>query len=146
MEIDTSLEVSAGRPSERCPSCGTPYPAGDASGGCPVCQFRRLLSPEAASDDEALFDHYELAWTKEGAFEELGHGAMGVTYKAFDTVLGHFVALKVMDARIASHPAARERFLREAQAAARIRHPNVASVFTTGCARVTESASMRWNW
>ena len=132
MEIDTSLEVSAGRPSERCPSCGTPYPAGDASGGCPVCQFRRLLSPEAASDDEALFDHYELAWTKEGAFEELGHGAMGVTYKAFDTVLGHFVALKVMDARIASHPAARERFLREAQAAARIRHPNVASVFYYG--------------
>jgi serine/threonine protein kinase len=133
MKTDTSLEVTTGRrASERCPSCGTPYPAGDASGGCPVCQLRRLLSPEAASDDEALFDHYELAWTKEGAFEELGHGAMGITYKAFDTVLSQFVALKVMDARIASQPKARERFLREAQAAAQLRHPNVASVFYYG--------------
>jgi serine/threonine protein kinase len=57
---------------------------------------------------------------------------MGITFKAFDTVLGNEVALKVIDARIASHPEARERFLREARAAARIRHPNVASVFYYG--------------
>ena len=42
------------------------------------------------------------------------------------------MALKVIDARIAAHPEARERFLREARAAARIRHPNVASVFYYG--------------
>ena len=57
---------------------------------------------------------------------------MGVTYRAIDTVLGHAVALKVIDARIAAHPDARERFLREACAAARLRHPNVASVFYYG--------------
>src|SRR5208337_4997740 len=42
------------------------------------------------------------------------------------------VALKVIDARIAAHPEARERFLREARAAARLRHPNIASVFYYG--------------
>jgi serine/threonine protein kinase/Tfp pilus assembly protein PilF len=57
---------------------------------------------------------------------------MGVTYKAFDTVLRHPVALKVIDARIAAHVEARERFLREARAAARLRHANVASVFYYG--------------
>jgi serine/threonine-protein kinase len=57
---------------------------------------------------------------------------MGVTYRALDTVLGHAVALKVIDARIAGHADARERFLWEARAAARLRHPNVASVFYYG--------------
>jgi predicted ATPase len=46
--------------------------------------------------------------------------------------LGNDVALKVIDARIADHPETRERFLREARAAARLRHPNVASVFYYG--------------
>jgi serine/threonine protein kinase len=64
--------------------------------------------------------------------DKLGRGAMGVTFKAFDTVLRHAVALKVIDARIAGRPDARERFLREARAAARLRHPNVASVFYYG--------------
>jgi tetratricopeptide (TPR) repeat protein len=100
--------------------------------GCPVCQFRRILEPETAVDDEGRFDHYELEQARDGGFEELGRGAMGVTYKAFDTVLELAVALKVIDARIASHPEARERFQREARAAARLRHPNIASVFYYG--------------
>jgi serine/threonine protein kinase len=57
---------------------------------------------------------------------------VGITFKASDTVLGNDVALKIIDARIAAHPEARERFLREARAAARLRHPNVASVFYYG--------------
>ena len=132
MEPDTPIEALAGQRPRCCPTCGTPYPGGDGGLGCPVCQFRRLLEPEAAGDDEGRFDHYELAPAKDGAFDELGRGAMGITYKAFDTVLEHAVALKVIDARIASHPEARERFLREARAAARLRHPNVASVFYYG--------------
>jgi serine/threonine protein kinase len=99
------------------------------------------LAPEAGRDpsdhgpltpDEGHFDHYALVRRPDGGFEELGRGAMGVTYRAIDTVLGHAVALKVLDARVAAYPQARERFLREARAAARLRHPNIASVFYYG--------------
>jgi predicted ATPase len=78
------------------------------------------------------FDHYHVAIHTDGTPIELGRGAMGITFKAFDTVLGNEVAIKVIDARIAAHPEARERFLREARAAARLRHPNIASVFYYG--------------
>jgi len=78
------------------------------------------------------FDHYHVAIHTDGTPLELGRGAMGITFKAFDTVLGNEVALKVIDARIAALPEARERFLREARAAARLRHPNIASVFYYG--------------
>ena len=81
------------------------------------------------------FAHYELAVEDTGYRSpvELGHGSMGVTYLARDTVLDCPVALKVIDARLcAAHPEARARFLREAKAAARLRHPNVASVFHYG--------------
>ena len=85
--------------------------------------------PTASSD---RFDHYQVATHADGTPVELGRGAMGITFKASDTVLGNDVALKVIDARIAVHPEARGRFLREARAAARLRHPNVASVFYYG--------------
>jgi hypothetical protein len=126
-----------------CPVCGTPYPSGGDATGCPVCLLGRALYPvtedegepsehEVSLPDQGRFDHYELICRMDDTFEELGRGAMGVTYRARDTILGHAVALKVLDARIAAHPDARERFLREARAAARLRHPNVASVFYYG--------------
>ena len=65
---------------------------------------------------------------------ELGRGGMGVTYLAVDNVLRRKVALKVINvpaATRASHPV-RERFLREARAAAALRHPNVAAVYRFG--------------
>ncbi|MGI8957357.1 MAG: protein kinase domain-containing protein [Chthoniobacterales bacterium] len=67
---------------------------------------------------------------------DLGHGAMGVTYRARDKVLQREVALKVIDMPTAPDDArtARERFLREARAAAVLRHPNVAGVFQFGAA------------
>jgi serine/threonine-protein kinase len=79
------------------------------------------------------FGEYEIARRKEdGAPWELGRGAMGVTYRAHDTVLHHAVALKVIDADLAAHPRAQARFLREARAAAGLRHPNIAGVFRFG--------------
>jgi hypothetical protein len=126
-----------------CPVCGTPHPSGDDAAVCPVCLLRRALKAQSAEEigvsvnegstpDESRFDHYELVRHPDGVFDERGRGAMGVTYRARDAVLGHTVALKVIDARIADRPDARERFLREARAAARLRHPNVASVFYYG--------------
>lgn len=78
------------------------------------------------------FAHYEVAVDTDGAAIELGRGAMGVTYRAFDTTLRCDVALKVVSPKLASHTHARARFLREARAAARLRHPHVAGVLFFG--------------
>jgi len=59
-------------------------------------------------------------------------GAMGVTYKAFDVDLRYPVTLKVISERYLGDESARLRFLREARAAASVRHQNVASVFHLG--------------
>src|ERR1700745_920229 len=57
---------------------------------------------------------------------------MGVTYKAVDVNLRCPVALKVINAQLIGDESARRRFVREARAAASVRHPNVASVFHLG--------------
>jgi len=63
---------------------------------------------------------------------ELGRGAMGITYKAFDVDLRCPVTLKVINERYVGEESARRRFLREARAAASLHHTNVASVFHLG--------------
>ena len=63
---------------------------------------------------------------------ELGRGAMGVTYRAIDTSLQRPVALKVISSRLIDNEVLKSRFIREARAAASLRHPNVASVFYLG--------------
>jgi tetratricopeptide (TPR) repeat protein len=78
------------------------------------------------------FEHYELLQAEDGRPLELGRGAMGVTYKALDVDLRCPVALKVINERYVGDEAARLRFLREARAAASVRHPNIASVFHLG--------------
>lgn len=60
---------------------------------------------------------------------ELGHGGMAVVYRARDTQLLREVAIKVLHPHLASDPECRRRFLREAQAAARLRHPNIVEVY-----------------
>src|SRR5438132_3819232 len=69
---------------------------------------------------------------EDGTPIELGHGAMGVTYKAFDVHLQCPAALKIINARFIGDTSARHHFVREARAAASVRHPNVASVFHLG--------------
>ena len=78
------------------------------------------------------FEHYELVTGEDGKPVELGRGAMGVTYKAVDVDLHCPVTLKVISERYLGDESARLRFLREARAAASVRHPNVASVFHLG--------------
>jgi serine/threonine protein kinase len=78
------------------------------------------------------FQHYELLVGEDGRPVELGRGAMGVTYKAFDVDLRCPVTLKVISEKYLGDETARLRFLREARAAASVRHPNVASVFHLG--------------
>jgi serine/threonine protein kinase len=134
-----------------CPNCGTKIPVSLSPACCPVCQLRaalavNLMSDSAATEPEELvngvqvstqgaigsFDHYEIFRDSSGAPVELGRGAMGVTYRAEDKNLRCPVALKVINARYLKDESARLRFVREARAAARLRHPNVASVFHLG--------------
>lgn len=78
------------------------------------------------------YQHYQVLRREDGSLWELGKGAMGITYKAFDTNLRCTVALKVINNTYLNSEVARQRFLREARAAAALRHQNVASVFHLG--------------
>jgi hypothetical protein len=132
-------------PQRTCPSCGNEF-----SGGmefCPVCMLRKGLAGGIESGEssaskvvvdplseqtEQRFEHYRLVMAEDGKPVELGRGAMGITYKAFDVDLHCPVTLKVISERYLGDESARLRFLREARAAASVRHTNVASVFHLG--------------
>ncbi len=77
--------------------------------------------------------------TRYQILDELGRGGMGVVYKASDTQLKRPVALKVVNKALSDSDEFRQRFLREAQAAARITHPNIVGVYDA-CANPNEQA------
>jgi serine/threonine protein kinase len=140
-----------------CEVCGAKFSCLTEDGFCPVCALLKAAGRHAALT-EALdpaservsaesepglstalhpnspqivsrFENYELMLDQDGDPIELGRGAMGITYKAFDVDLRFPVVLKVISEKYVGDESARLRFLREARAAARVRHPNVALVF-----------------
>ena len=82
------------------------------------------LSPSAPplSDDRIIADRYRITG-------ELGRGGMGIVYRAQDTKLNREVALKVLPSAALATDDDRARFYREAQAAAALHHPNIATIF-----------------
>src|SRR3972149_7413646 len=64
--------------------------------------------------------------------EKLGEGGMGIVYKAQDTTLDRFVALKFLPSQLAASDEDKARFVQEAKAAASLNHPNVCTIFGVG--------------
>ncbi len=124
-----------------CSLCGRPLTRVGQNQKCLRC----LVSVAIADEDEQTprtttrltpralrYAEFEVEVGADGFPFELGAGAMAVTYRAYDTILNSSVALKVIDRGAAKDPGVRSRFLREARAAAQIRHPNVAHVIHYG--------------
>src|SRR6476646_9282135 len=126
-----------------CPNCGGVLEK-TAGGelGCISCLLRAGIGSEeetvhdstpGAVEGGVRFGVYEIDRREDGSLYELGRGAMGVTYRATDTSLQRKVALKIIKTDIAERSAdARERFMREARAAAALRHENIATVYQFG--------------
>ncbi|HYT93044.1 MAG TPA: protein kinase family protein, partial [Gemmataceae bacterium] len=119
---------------KHCPKCGAPIPSDARWGICPKC----LLEPGAQapvdqaepfsanfSEESRRFADYELV-------RQIGRGGMGVVYEAFHLSLRRTVAIKmILDAQVYS-PAARRRFAIEAEAAAKLDHPNIVPIYEVG--------------
>src|SRR5213596_3104408 len=122
-----------------CAICGRPLTQVGPKGECLRCladlgflsgsqEPGRFETPRRLTPGPLKYDHFEVEVGADGFPIELGSGAIAITYRARDTVLNTVVALKVIDRTVAQNPGARSRLLREARAAAQIRHPNVARV------------------
>jgi len=129
--------------SATCNQCGKPLASDALGGNCPECLFKaglvetRDVSGATASGSGAaqgplkpselapLFPQLEI-------IECIGHGGMGAVYKARQPKLGRLVALKILGADKEHDSRFTERFLREAQALARLNHPNIVTIHDFG--------------
>src|SRR4029453_14552701 len=126
-----------------CPNCGGVLEETPGGGlGCMSCLLRAGIGSEeeVAQDsnpnvfeEDVRFGVYEIDRHPDGSLYELGRGAMGVTYRATDTSLQRKVALKIIKTDIAERrPDAPEPSMRQARAAAALRHEHIATVHQFG--------------
>lgn len=117
---------------ERCIVCGAVRDDSLGDLGCPTCLLQAGLGHSTPVEQAPQFGPFTIERRTDGSLDELGRGAMGVTYRAIDRSLNRPVALKTIDPRQHGSDRARERFMREARAAAGLRHSNIAAVHHFG--------------
>lgn len=121
-------------PTERCPHCGTPLPAGALEGLCPACLLRQDSAGDSLPGTADAPEISELSGTfpQLEILELLGRGGMGAVYKARQKHLDRFVALKILPPGVGCDPAFAERFEREAKALAKLQHPHIVTLYEFG--------------
>ena len=128
---------------ETCPDCGRPLQKTYGDGlSCTACLLRAAISGEDKASHDSISDAFEgdeyvgcykIDRREDGSLYELGRGAMGTTYRAFDTTLHRRVALKIIRSAVTGRSKhTRESFLREARSAAALRNEHIATVFQFG--------------
>ena len=151
------IEKSEARAAGTCATCGRQLTQCGPNGECLRClvslgfladgeQAERPAGRGRLTPGPLRYAHFEVEVGSDGFPVELGAGAMAITYRARDTVLNSTVALKVIDARIAAHPEAREVSCEKPAQRLGFGTRTSPQSFTTGRARVMVNAFTRWNW
>jgi serine/threonine protein kinase len=131
-------------PAKTCRQCNSTMPEGSTSSLCAKCllQVGFETDPGPASDSESrayqptfiapTIDELAPHFPQLEIQEQIGHGGMGVVYKARQTELDRIVALKILRPNISNDGSFAERFQREARALAKLNHPNIITVYDFG--------------
>ena len=120
-----------------CPKCQAPLPANAPRGLCPKCLLAAVSTPTEAGQPTDQkppppIETVAAAFPQLEIIELVGHGGMGVVYKARQPRLDRFVALKLLPQSLAADAAFAERFNREARVLARLNHANIVTVHDFG--------------